>query len=203
MKKGAVRLTEWCVFVFLGFLTLAGLRPLAAQTSTGTITGTLTDPQGLPMADATVVVHNVDTGVDHSFMSNDAGLFVAALLEPGNYEVTASKTGFNTVDQKGVMLIVGQTITLDFKMSLQTQQGTVTVTSEAPLIETEKTDQSEAISDTLVAGLPTNSRRWQDFVLLTPGVTTDGSSGLTSFRGISGLYNNNSVDGANNSQAFF
>ena len=49
--------------------------------------------------------------------------------------------------------------------------------------------------------LPTLGRRWDNFVLLTPGVTTDGA--LVSYRGISGLYNNNSVDGANNNQAFF
>ena len=47
------------------------------------------------------------------------------------------------------------------------------------------------------------ARRWENFVLLTPAVTTDGTSGLSSFRGISSLYNGNSVDGANNTQAFF
>jgi hypothetical protein len=54
-----------------------------------------------------------------------------------------------------------------------------------------------------VDGLPLVARRWENFVLLTPAVTTDGTSGLSSFRGISGLYNGNSVDGANNTQAFF
>ena len=51
--------------------------------------------------------------------------------------------------------------------------------------------------------LPINGRRWDAFALLTPNVTTDGGTGLVSYRGISGLYNNNTVDGANNQQAFF
>ena len=69
-------------------------------------------------------------------------------------------------------MIVGQTISLNIQMSLAIQQTSVTVTAENPLIETEKTEQSQAIAENLVANLPTNSRRWQDFVLLTPGVTT-------------------------------
>ena len=59
------------------------------------------------------------------------------------------------------------------------------------------------MSEGQVSGLPLVARRWENFVLLTPAVTTDGTSGLSSFRGISGLYNGNSVDGANNTQAFF
>ena len=71
------------------------------------------------------------------------------------------------------------------------------------MLDTEKTEQSQIVSQNLVSGLPLVARRWENFVLLTPAVTTDGTSGLSSFRGISGLYNGNSVDGANNTQAFF
>jgi hypothetical protein len=71
------------------------------------------------------------------------------------------------------------------------------------VLETGKTEQSQTVSQSQVEGLPIATRRWENFVLLTPAVTTDGTSGLSSFRGISGLYNGNSVDGANNSQAFF
>jgi hypothetical protein len=77
------------------------------------------------------------------------------------------------------------------------------VTEEAPVLETSRSEQSQTVSQNQVGGLPIATRRWENFVLLTPSVTTDGSSGLSSFRGISGLYNGNSVDGANNTQAFF
>ncbi len=62
-------------------------------------------------------------------------------------------------------------------------------------------DVSQEVSENMVKELPLVGRRWESFVLLTPGVTSDGA--LVSFRGISGLYNNNSVDGANNNQSFF
>jgi hypothetical protein len=194
-------------------VALAGLAVLAllvafvglafGQSATGTITGTITDPKGLAVAGVDVLVRDTDTGLEKPVMTNDSGIYNAPLLQPGNYEVTAMKGGFATVDNKNIVLQVGQTIALDMQMPLQSQQALVTVTTEAPLVETEKTEQSQTVSENLVNNLPIAARRWEDFVLLTPAVTADGASGLTSFRGISGLYNNNSVDGANNNQAFF
>ncbi len=175
----------------------------AAQTATGTITGTASDPKGLAMVAVSVVVHNTDTGSEATYSTNASGIYVATLLQPGNYEVSASKSGFETVVEKSVVIHVGETLTIDIQMPLQTQQGSVTVTEQAPLLETEKTAQSQTVTQSLVEGLPMVARRWENFVLLTPGVTTDGTSGLSSFHGISGLYNGNSVDGANNTQAFF
>jgi len=55
----------------------------------------------------------------------------------------------------------------------------------------------------IISNLPVNGRRWDNFVLLTPNVAPDGSTGLISYRGVSGIYNSNEVDGANNNQAFF
>ena len=72
---------------------------------------------------------------------------------------------------------------------MQTTQAEVTVTGEAPVVDPEKTEVSQVVSEGLVDNLPIAGRRWDSFVLLTPNVTTDGSSGLVSYRGISGLYN--------------
>src|SRR5207237_9578345 len=77
------------------------------------------------------------------------------------------------------------------------QQTLVTVTTEIPLLETEKTEQSQNVSEALVNNLPVSSRNWAQFALLTPGVNTDGTSGGMSFHGINNLYNNIQVDGAN------
>jgi outer membrane receptor protein involved in Fe transport len=173
------------------------------QTATGTFTGTVTDPKGLSMTNVNVVVRNMDTGINHLVTSNEAGVYVAPLLQPGNYSLTVTKEGFAKMERMGVMLMVGQTLTIDFQMSLEAQQQVITVTEQTPLIETSKTEQAQAVTENLVSNLPINGRRWEDFVFLTPGVTTDGTAGLSSFRGISSLYNGNSVDGANNTQAFF
>ena len=169
-----------------------------AQTTSGTITGTVVDAKGAAMASANVAVHNADTGMDTPTKTNDSGIYTVTLLPPGNYEVTASQTGFATVQHKGLMLQVGQTLRIDVEMPVASQQSLVTVTTEAPLIETEKTEQSQTVSESLVSDLPTSSRRWEQFVLLTPGVVTDGPVGGMSFHGLNALYNSNSVDGANN-----
>ena len=72
------------------------------------------------------------------------------------------------------------------------------MTGEAPIVDPEKTDVSQVVSAGFVSNLPIDGRRWENFVLLTPNATTDGDSGLVSYRGISGLYNASAVDGANN-----
>ena len=169
------------------------------QSATGTLTGTVTDPKGLAMANATVTVHSADTGVDlKPVMSNDAGVYLMPLLPPGKYDITASQTGFATVQHKGVTLQVGQTVRVDVEMPVQSQQSLVTVTTEVPLLETEKTEESQNVSENLVSSLPTSSRRWEQFALLTPGVNQDGIFGGMSFHGINNLYSHNSVDGASN-----
>ena len=174
----------------------------SAQTAgAGTITGSLTDQSGAAVPGATVLVHNTDTGIDRSTTSNDSGIYIATFLQPGQYEVSVSKAGFARLIRKDLTVQVGQTVEIDFAMPVQTTQEQVTVTAQEPVLDTEKTEQSQVVSKTLIENLPIIGRRWDNFVLLTPGVTTDG--GLVSYRGISGLYNNNSVDGANNNQAFF
>ncbi len=167
----------------------------------GTITGTLSDASGGVVPGAAVILHSNDTGVDRSTETNDRGIYSATFLPPGHYNVTVNKTGFAKVVRENLVLEVGQTLTVDLALPVQTTQETVTVTGESPVIDPEKTEQSQVVDQNLVNNLPTLGRRWDNFVLLTPGVTSDGA--LVSYRGISGLYNNNSVDGANNNQAFF
>jgi hypothetical protein len=189
--------------LLLGLATFFGGQATSGQTATGAVTGTVADPKGLTISDAVVLIHNEDTGTEITITTNAAGVYVAPYLQPGRYEVTTSKGGFQTVVHKDVAVHVGDRLTLDVDLPLQSQATSVTVTEEAPLLETTKTESSQTVSQTQVSNLPIATRRWENFALLTPAVTTDGTSGLSSFRGISGLYNGNSVDGANNTQAFF
>src|SRR6202040_1024739 len=94
------------------------------------------------------------------------------------------------------------TVRIDIAMTVASQQSLVTVTTEVPILETEKTEQSQNVSEALVSNLPVSSRRWEQFALLTPGVNYDGSAGAISVHGINSLYNNNSVDGANNNSSY-
>ncbi len=175
-----------------------------AQTSgAGTITGTLTDPTGSVVPGAAVAVRNTNTGATLALTTNGAGIYVAPFLPPGMYEITASKAGFGKIARTDLTLQVGQTLTIDIALPLQTTTETVTVSGQPSIVDTQKTDMSQVVSAAQQENLPLAGRRWESFALLTPNVTTDGGSGLISYRGISGLYNSSSVDGTNNSQAFF
>lgn len=191
------------LLVAAALLSLISGIALAQLSGSGTITGTITDPSGAAVPAASVTIRNIDTGIERKILSNDAGNYVAAFLQPGHYEVEVSKSGFAGVLRKDLVLQVGQTLALDLSMSVKSTQEQVTVTGEAPVVDPEKTEVSQVVTQAAVNNLPISGRRWDSFVLLTPNVTTDGTSGLVSYRGISGLYNSNTVDGANNNQALF
>src|SRR5579884_675524 len=187
----------------ISFLIFLSGRAFSQGAGSATITGTVTDASGASVPGAEVTIRNTDTGIERKTQTSEAGLYTAAFLPPGKYEVQAAKTGFSAVVMKDLTLQVGQTLTVSLSLSVQAAQQQVTVLGEAPVVDPEKTEVSQVVSEGAVKNLPIAGRRWDSFVLLTPNVTTDGTSGMVSYRGISGLYNSNTVDGANNNQAFF
>jgi hypothetical protein len=172
-------------------------------TGSGTINGTVTDPKAAAVPEAGVMIHNVDTGIDRAVTTTEVGLYSAPFLQPGRYEITVTKAGFSKLLRKDIILQVGQTLTIDLQLGLQATTEAVTITAETPIIDTEKTEMSQVVTQSQKDNLPLAGRRWESFALLTPNVTTDGGTGLVSYRGISGLYNASAVDGTNNNQAFF
>ena len=187
----------------LAMLAVLPYRASAQLAGSGAINGTVTDASGAAVPGADVTIRNTDTGIERKTLTTDAGDFTAAFLQPGRYEIQFGKAGFAKVFRKDLVLQVGQTLTVNIGLSLQAAQQEVTVTGAAPVVDAEKTENSQVVSDQAVTNLPVAGRRWDTFVLLTPNVTTDGTNGLVSYRGISGLYNSNTVDGANNNQALF
>lgn len=185
-------------------LLACGAHSAWSQTAgAGTITGTITDTSHAVITSATVTITNTDTGVSANIPVNGDGLYVAPFLKPGHYTVRISAGGFATVEKPSLNLGVGQTLTADAALPPASVSAKVVVTAESPVLDTQKTEVSQSISQNLVSNLPIAARNWSDFTLLTPNTTTDGSSGLVSYHGISGLYNSNYVDGANNNQALF
>ena len=180
-------------------------RAAFAQATAGTssITGQITDQTGAVMPGVEITVRNVGTNVARTVASNDAGRYDVVALQPGEYEVTAARSGFQTLVRKGVNIAVGQKAVVDIPMSVSATVETVTVTGDTPVVDSSKTEVSSVINLKDMLNLPLNGRRWDFFVLTTPGAATDGLFGLISFRGISGLYNNNMIDGMDNNQAFF
>jgi hypothetical protein len=201
-RGSSVRTAAYCAAIAL--LLITGVSNVRAQGGTGTITGIVLDPKGLAVPAAKIDILNMDTGIARPPLSTtESGIYTAPFLQPGKYQVSIGKEGFQTYVRKDLVLQVGQTLAVDTQLVVGTTVSEITVTGEAPLIEPDRTESSQTVSQSQVAGLPLVARRRENFTLLTPAVTTDGTSGLTSFRGISGLYNGNTVDGANNTQAFF
>jgi outer membrane receptor protein involved in Fe transport len=176
---------------------------LAQSTVSGAVSGTVLDPEGKAVPIATIVLTRVDTNTGVTVTSGSDGRYFASNLVPGAYtmDVTAEGLAF----RRELFVEVGRVTSIDTSLVLatQTQTITVTATADAPVLTTDRADISTNINEASIANLPISSRRWSNLVLLTPGAVPDGNFGLISFRGISGLLNNNTVDGGDNNQAFF
>lgn len=187
-------------------LLLAGISTAAFAQSTvaGAIGGTIKDPQGAVIPNATVTARNAETNSEGTATTDSDGRFRISQLQPGNYTVAVNATGFGAFTQEKVVVEVGLVTNLDVPLQVGNVTGeTVQVTSETPIINAERQDFTTNINQTSINELPINGRRANNFALLGPGVVPDGNFGLLSFRGISGLLNNSTVDGGDNNQAFF
>jgi Carboxypeptidase regulatory-like domain/TonB dependent receptor-like, beta-barrel len=191
-------------FALALFLTLAlSAIALAQSTTTGAIGGVVMNPNKEVVPGAAITTRNVGTNEEATASTDEAGRFRIVNLQPGTYALTVNATGFSPFNQERVVVEVGQVTNLDVPLSIGPVSGTVEVTSEAPVINTAQQDFSSNVNQTSINELPINGRRWSNFALLTPGTVPDGNFGLISFRGISGLLNNSTVDGGDNNQAFF
>lgn len=186
-------------------LLLLGLSSIAAaqSTTTGAIGGVVSNPNKEVVPGAAVTVRNVDTNKEDAATTDDSGRFKVANLIPGRYAVTVNSSGFSQITQENVVVEVGRETNLEVALSVGPVTGTVDVSAEAPVINTTQQDFSSNINQTSINELPINGRRWSNFALLTPSAVPDGNFGLISFRGISGLLNNSTIDGGDNNQAFF
>ena len=192
------------------FLTLIVLslilgfgQTFAQSTVTGGINGTITDPQGGVVPNAAVTVTNIGTNSSVTIAATDDGTYRASNLQPGTYRVETTVTGFALAIAENVIVEVGQTTNVDIPLTLGTATAEVEVTGEAPVININDNSNTTNINQTSINELPINGRRASNFALLAPSTVPDGTFGLISFRGISGLLNNSTVDGGDNNQAFF
>lgn len=191
--------------LLLGVLLGAVLAPRAsAQTTTGSVSGSVTDTSGAVIRGAAVAVRNVDTGAVRSATSNDDGIFTVPLLTPGTYEVTAEAAGFGAGRVGNVVVAIGSDANVRLVLEPAGVQAAVTVSAEAPLIEVTKSSVSSVVNERMIQNLPTNGRNFIDFVLSTPGVVRDEARlGDIVFAGQRGTLNSLIVDGSDNNNTFF
>jgi hypothetical protein len=176
-----------------------------SQATTGVIAGSVVDDDGAALPGVTVTLTNTATNFEKVLVTDVGGRFRGVLLPLGPYTVTAGLEGFATLVREGIDLSLGESIFLEFTLSLSETREEITVTGEAPLIEVTRTEGQVRIDDRSIEGLPNDGRNFLKFSELTPGVSiVQGPDGdeLT-ISGQRGINNNVMVDGADFNNPFF
>ncbi len=192
--------------VFLVFVFFAS--SALPQAITASVHGRVSDKSGAVVPNATVTVSNTETGWSRSAATDANGEYQLTLVPVGSYKVTATATGFQA-ETRNLQLNIGATAGADFSLAPGKVEESVTVTAEAPLVETTRTSTDSVIGTVQIQNLPVNGRQFIDFALLAPGVTIgDTTSGSTdviiepvtklSFAGQNIHYNFIAIDGADN-----
>jgi hypothetical protein len=150
--------------------------PASAQSTYSSIVGSVTDEQGGVLPGALVRVVNEETGLSREGTTNERGLYRVGNLPPGRYAVIAELQGFAAQRKEGVVLAMGSEISIDLRMPLATVQESLTVTAEAPLVETTQKSIETNVSPQEVDSLPLKTRNFTDLALLAPGVGVDTTS---------------------------
>ncbi len=175
-----------------------------SQATTGNIEGRVLDPRDAAVPGASVTATNQQTGLEKTATTDDQGLFTLSFLPPGAYTVRANASGFAQTEVKDVSVTVGGKAPLDVKLAVGSTSGTVTITSEPPVVETNLSSVSTTINSRAIENLPVNGRNYLDFATLTPGVIRDQNrEGDLAVGGQKGTLNSLQVDGVDNNNTFF
>ncbi|HEX3557657.1 MAG TPA: carboxypeptidase regulatory-like domain-containing protein [Pyrinomonadaceae bacterium] len=170
------------LLLVLGLLT--GVR--AQVSTTGSISGTVHDPQGAAVPKAEVTITDEATGNSHNVTADDSGFYSAIGLPVGRYTVSTAPHGFKKTVNSGIDLHIGDKLIVDLKLEVGTVDETVTVTGEAAQVETRSADVSSLVTSKQVTELPLNGRNYAQLVTLVPGVspvTQAGAGGAFGTRG--------------------
>ena len=184
-------------FLFVGLIVVANL---ANAQSSGTIEGTVKDPTGAVIANATVSAQNLATGVETTHTTNAAGLFVLELT-PGDYKVQASAMGFQSIVHEKVTVDALANVPLDFPLNVGTANSQVTVTATVEGVHTDDATLGTTVRNEVYAALPLAMnlgvpRDPTSFIAFSPGVAAlvleSAGPAFTSFNGarqeVNGLY---------------
>ena len=194
--------------IILACLLLTGMMYAQGVGASGDLKGTVTDPSGAVVTNATVTATDVAKGIKHTVATDNNGQYRLTGLPPASYSVSVSKSGFQPEVAKNVVVNIGQTSTVDFPMKVSQVSEQIEVTTEPPVVETERGAQANVVSEQTIRELPINRRDYLTFTLLAPAVSDSTrlssdqdyrvkqtpQSGL-SFYGSNGRGNSVTVDG--------
>ena len=187
-----------CLFLMLVWL------PAAAQTTTGSIVGKVTDPTGGVVPNAAVTVTNVDTGISTKTATDSSGNYAVTPLPVGNYSVTVEATGFKKSVNSGITLNVQDRIGVNVTLEVGPVSETVEVTGAAPRLETDTSYLGQVVDSQKIVDLPLNGRFFTRLAVLTsgtlptaPGARDERTGGFSS-NGVRPYQNNYLLDGIDN-----
>lgn len=189
-------------------LLLSGAAHAQGVGASGDIRGTITDPNSAVVPNVTVTVVGTQTGLRRTVTTDDTGEYQVTGLPPAVYDVSAERNGFSTSTKKDVTVTIGQTVFADFQLQVTGVATQLTVTNEAPVVDTTQGQQANTIEQKYIRDLPINRRDYLSYTLLVPGVSDSTrvasdqdfrvkqtpQSGL-SFYGSNGRGNSVTVDG--------
>jgi carboxypeptidase family protein len=153
------------VAMLWGMLGLA----VTARAQDTTVSGAVTDATDAVLPGVTVTALLVETGNTFVAVTDGTGSYRIGAMRPGLYKVTVELSGFTTVTRENVQLLVGQARVLDLKMTLATVSESVTVSGQAPLVDTTGSALGSNVTQAQMAALPVNGRNWMALTMLAPG----------------------------------
>src|SRR5437762_4110432 len=149
--------------------------PVYAQVTTATIAGVAQDASGAVIPGVSVTVKNLDTGITRTVTTDEGGRYTVPDLTIGSYEVEAQLPGFQTEVRSGITLSVGRSAVINFALKVGQISDKVTITEEAPLVESTAAAMSSLVDERTIRDLPLNGRSWDNLALLQPGVVSVGA----------------------------
>src|SRR5262245_57733862 len=184
-----------------------------AQSSMGTVSGTVTDTAGAVVSGATVTLVNQDTNVHAARTTNADGHYVFVNVRPGTYALTIELTGFATTKVATFAVGVNETVAGNVSLKVGSVEESVEVTTQSELLQTSTSELGNVIEEKVIKDMPLQGRNFTQLLVLTPGVnpvsTAQGpganggdSTAINSFEGNSGIpggyFTNASIQGQQN-----
>jgi len=185
MKADLLRSSLRLCAALIGILILvsAGAGSLFAQGATASISGTVLDSSGAAIPAAALEIRSTGTGEKRNANSDSQGRFLFPDLAIGDYELQASKMGFQTVIRKGITLDVGRAPVIDFQLPVGRAEQTVNVEAAVSQVETTTSAMSSLVDTTQMREMPLNGRNFEQLVLLAPGVVAYTAGPVTALIG--------------------
>ena len=204
MRFNRIRLSVLCLAILAVALCFTTVASHAQSTTQGSIAGTVVDPSGAVIGNASIVITNIATNAQFKATTDGSGYFIVPLVEPGTYKVVVAAQGFAGYTADKVVVVVGQVTSLLPHLALASAQAEVIVTEQTPAMNLESPDFTDTLNNEALQNIPINNRRWSSLAMTTPGAVSDSTGyGYVSIRGIQYTLNNVEIDGADDNNAFY